>query len=72
MYITVFYSQYFNSGVTQSATYLNRTATSLDRLNLSADDPGYIAAHISVNNDDVDDSTLTMPTSVSCKAIWYE
>jgi hypothetical protein len=52
-------------------TNLTSTATSLERLNLSADDPGYMAAHISVNNDDVDDSTFTTPTSVSCKAIWY-
>ena len=45
-------------------TYLISTATNLERVNLSAAEPGYIAAHIRVNKDDVDDKTLTIPASV--------
>ena len=51
-------------------SYLTQTATSFDSVNLSDADPGYIAAHISVNSEEVEDKTLTTPASVQSSAIW--
>lgn len=50
---------------------LKNTATSFDNVNLSVWLEGNIEANISVNRLDVEDSTFTIPASVSDSATWY-
>lgn len=48
---------------------LSNTPTNFDRVNLSLTVEGKIDAKININKLDVEDRTLTMPASVSARAI---
>jgi hypothetical protein len=60
---------YESSNLLTSPLMLIQTATNLDRVKRSPRFDGKRAANINVNKLDVEDRTVTMPASVSAKAI---
>lgn len=54
----------------KKSTHLSITAHSFDKVNLSVEQDGNMAANTKVKSEDVDDKTFTTPASVYTKASW--